>query len=63
VSFATPGPCQEQGSYSVSQAQTINQFAAQALTADAADILALHNLVQRAGHLLLSLSSRADSYS
>jgi hypothetical protein len=39
----------------------MDQFAAQALIANAADIPALHNLVQRAGHLLLSLSSRANS--
>ena len=61
ASFVTPGPCEKQGSCSVSQAQTINQLAAQALTADTADILAFHNLVQRAGHLLISPSPRADS--
>jgi hypothetical protein len=39
----------------------MDQLAAQALTAEAADILVLDNLVQCAGHLLISLSSRADS--
>jgi hypothetical protein len=52
----------KQGSHAVSQARTIDPFAAQALTADAADILAFHDLVQRKGHLLFSLSSRADSH-
>ena len=61
ASFVTPGPCEKQGSYSVSQAQAMDQLAAQALTAEAADILVLDNLVQCAGHLLISLSSRADS--
>jgi hypothetical protein len=45
VPFVTPGPREWQGWYSVSQAQTIDQLAAQTLTAKAADILAFQVLV------------------
>jgi hypothetical protein len=50
VSFCDTWPLQSARIGLVSQAQTVDQFVAQTLTDDAANILAFQVLVQRAGH-------------